>query len=189
MINNPIHNKIDVAIVIISIATSIFISCSNNNTKTIATTDRKNLPQITADSITTIISDSGIIRYRIFTNKWDVFDKKDTPYWDFPIGIRFERFASDLSIDAEVECNKAVYYNKIELWKLNNNVKAVNLSGEEFYTNELYWDQKKEKVYSDSAIKIIQKDKIIEGVGFESNQTFTKYVIRRPKGVIPIDKE
>ena len=79
MINNPIHNKIDVAIVIISIATSIFISCSKNNTKTIATTDRKNLPQITADSITTIISDSGIIRYRIFTNKWDVFDKKDTP--------------------------------------------------------------------------------------------------------------
>ena len=178
MINNPIHNKIDVAIVIITIATSIFISCSNNNTKTIATTDRKNLPQITADSITTIISDSGIIRYRIFTNKWDVFDKKDTPYWDFPIGIRFERFASDLSIDAEVECNKAIYYNKIELWKLNNNVKAVNLR-----------DQKKEKVYSDSAIKIIQKDKIIEGVGFESNQTFTKYVIRRPKGVIPIDKE
>ena len=72
-----------------------------------------------------------------------------------------------------MECNKAIYYNKIELWKLNNNVKAVNLSGEEFYTNELYWDQKKEKVYSDSAIKIIQKDKIIEGVGFESNQKFT----------------
>ena len=88
-----------------------------------------------------------------------------------------------------MKCDRAIYYNKLELWKLNDNVKAINLSGEQFLTNELFWDQKKEKVYSDSAIKIIQSDKIIEGFGFESNQTFTKYIIRHPKGVIPIDKE
>ena len=189
MHNKKTHNRIDVTIVFFTIVTSIFISCNGNKIQNTATIDRKNLPQITADSITTIISDSGIIRYRIFADKWDVYDKKDTPYWDFPIGIQFERFASDLSIDAEVKCDRATYYNKLELWKLNDNVKAVNLSGEQFLTNELFWDQKKEKVYSDSAIKIIQSDKIIEGFGFESNQTFTKYIIRHPKGVIPIDKE
>lgn len=183
------HKKIDVAIVIFTIVTSIFISCDKHKNNKIIATDRKNLPQVTADSITTIISDSGIIRYRIFAYKWDIYDRKDTPYWDFPYGIRFERFASNLIVDAEVECDKAIYYNQLELWKLNDNIKAVNLQGEQFYTNELFWDQKKEKVYCDSAIKIIQSDRIIEGFGFESNQTFTKYTIRHPKGVIPIDKE
>ena len=59
---------------------------------------------------------------------------------------------------------------------------------EEFYTNELYWNQKDEHVYSDSAIIIIQKDRKIYGVGFESNQTFSRYSIRQPKGTIPIEE-
>ena len=99
--------------------------------------------------------------------------------------------ASKLGIEslyAEIECDKAIYYSKLELWKLNDNIEATNLNQEEFYTNELYWNQKEERVYSDSAITIIQKDRKIFGIGFESNQTFSRYSIRQPKGTIPIEE-
>ena len=76
----------------------------------------------------------------------------------------------------------------MEIWKLNNKIEATNLAKEEFYTNELYWDQKNKQVHSDSAITIIQKERKIYGIGFESNQTFTQYSIRQPKGVIPIEE-
>ena len=102
--------------------------------------------------------------------------------------MRFERFDENYNIDAEIECNRAIYYSKLELWRLNDNVEATNLNHEEFYTNELYWDQKEERVYSDSAITIIQKERKILGVGFESNQTFSRYSIRQPKGTIPIEE-
>ena len=167
---------------------ALFFSCQTKHEMTESVTDIKNTPQVYADSITTIVSDSGIIRYRIIAPEWYVYEKADTPYWDFPNGLRFERFDENYKVDAEIECDRAVYYSKLELWKLNDNVEATNLNKEEFYTNELYWDQKEERVDSDSAITIIQKERKILGVGFESNQTFSRYSIRQPKGTIPIEE-
>ena len=167
---------------------ALFFSCQTKHEMTESVTDIKNTPQVYADSITTIVSDSGIIRYRIIAPEWYVYEKADTPYWDFPNGLRFERFDENYKVDAKIECDRAVYYSKLELWKLNDNVEATNLNKEEFYTNELYWDQKEERVYSDSAITIIQKERKILGVGFESNQTFSRYSIRQPKGTIPIEE-
>ena len=167
---------------------ALFFSCQTKHEMTESVTDIKRTPQVYADSITTIVSDSGIIRYRIIAPDWYVYEKADTPYWDFPNGLRFERFDENYNIDAEIECNRAIYYSKLELWRLNDNVEATNLNHEEFYTNELYWDQKEERVYSDSAITIIQKERKILGVGFESNQTFSRYSIRQPKGTIPIEE-
>ena len=167
---------------------ALFFSCQTKHEMTESVTDIKNTPQVYADSITTIVSDSGIIRYRIIAPEWYVYEKADTPYWDFPNGLRFERFDENYKVDAEIECDRAVYYSKLELWKLNDNVEATNLNKEEFYTNELYWDQKEKRVYSDSAITIIQKERKILGVGFESNQTFSRYSIRQPKGTIPIEE-
>ena len=45
-----------------------------------------------------------------------------------------------------------------------------------------------ERVYSNGKIKITQQDKIIYGQGFESNQTFTKYLIKKPEGIFPIEE-
>ena len=167
---------------------ALFFSCQTKHEMTESVTDIKSTPQVYADSITTIVSDSGIIRYRIIAPDWYVYEKADTSYWDFPNGLRFERFDEKSKIDAEIECDRAIYYSKLELWRLNDNVEATNLNHEEFYTNELYWDQKEERVYSDSAITIIQKERKILGVGFESNQTFSRYSIRQPKGTIPIEE-
>ena len=151
--------------------------------------DRSMTPQLSAYAITTIVSDSGIIRYRISSNEWKVYDKADTPYWDFPKGLHFERFDKNYLVDAQITCKQAIYLQNEELWELNDSVRATNLNGERFETQQLFWDQKKQRVYSDSLIRIIQEDKIIIGVGFESNQTFTRYDIHNPTGMFPIDSE
>lgn len=174
------------------IVTLWFFACCSGGNKpqlTQSISQRKLTPQLYADSITTIVSDSGIIRYRVTAPQWHVYDKADTPYWDFPLGLRFERFDTKYNIDAEIECDKGIYYSDLELWKLNGNVKAINLNGEKFLTEELFWNQKEETVYSDSAIAIIQKGQTIYGIGFHSNQTFTKYSIRRPTGAFPIEED
>lgn len=184
-------NKHSVAIIFFMIATLVLFNCCNKNKTplTQSITERRYTPRLYADSVTTIVSDSGIIRYRITTKTWSVYDQTDTPFWEFPDGLRFERFNESYEIDAEIECRRAIYYNELELWKLNDSVRATNLDGEKFATEELYWNQKDEKVYSDSTITIIQKDKRIIGIGFESNQTFSRYTIRQPKGILPIDNE
>ena len=49
-------------------------------------------------------------------------------------------------------------------------------------------DQKEEKVYSDKYIRIQEDDKIITGIGFESNQNMTQYKIFNSQGVFPVSE-
>ena len=148
--------------------------------------DRKAMAVLAGDEVTTLISASGITRYRIKAPKWLVFDKADTPYWEFPQGIYLEKFNMELEAEATVEADYAYYNEPAQRWTLRGNVKALNLQGEQIETPLLYWDQKEESVYSDSSIVIIREASIIQGIGFRSNQEMTQYTILRPTGVFPI---
>ena len=151
-----------------------------------AVSDRKAMAVLEAEDVMTIVSDSGVTRYRIKAPKWRVYDKADTPYWEFPDGIFLEKFNLQLESDATIEADYAYYNEPAQLWMLKGNVKALNLNGEQFEAPLLYWSQKEERVYSDSSIVITREASIIKGVGFRSNQSMTQYTILKPTGVIPI---
>ena len=153
-----------------------------------AIVDRAAIAVLEATDVNTIISDSGIIRYRIKAPMWKVFDKADTPYWEFPDGIYLEKFNLKLEADATIEADYAHYDEPAQRWTLKGNVKAVNLEGEQFETPLLFWEQKSESVYSDSTIVITRETSIIKGVGFRSNQEMTQYTILRPTGVFPLEE-
>jgi hypothetical protein len=52
----------------------------------------------------------------------------------------------------------------------------------------MYWDQKEEKIYSDSYIKIEQADQVTEGIGFEANQNLTLWQINNTKGIFAVEE-
>ena len=163
-------------------------ACENDYKPRIsAIADRAAVPSLKADTVTTLISDSGITRYRITTPRWEIYDKANPTYWEFPQGVYIERFAENLSTEASLEADYAFYNEKEQIWHLKGNVHALNLKGEEFSTPELYWSQKDETVYSDTIMEIKKSTSIIKGIGFRSNQQMTEYTILQPTGVFPID--
>lgn len=170
-----------------AIAICFFFSCSEGNEVVDISSDPSMMARLTATDVTTLVSDSGITRYRVDAKVWKVFDRVEDPYWDFPEGIHFDRFDPDMNVDAEIESKKAVYYTTRKFWDLQDSVHAMNLKGEHFECDQLFWDEKAERVYTNGKVKITQQDKIIYGKGFESNQTFTKYVIKKPEGIFPIE--
>lgn len=168
----------------------LFSSCSGKRKELgAAITERDSLPVMDTRGVTTLISDSGITRYRINTEEWLVFDRKIPPYWAFEKGVYLEKFDSLFQVEASIKADTAYFYNKEELWKLMGHVDIKNLKGERFNTDLLYWDQRKQKVYSDRFIRIDQPDRIITGRGFESNQQMTVYTILQPEGVLYFDEE
>jgi LPS export ABC transporter protein LptC len=72
---------------------------------------------------------------------------------------------------------------------LKNQVNVVNLQQEELSSDELFWDQNKQKIYTSKFVTIKRKNEIIYGDGFESNETFTKYRILNPKGRVHLKKD
>jgi len=165
-------------------------SCTEEKQEKIAAiVDRSAMPKLHAMEITTVISDSGITRYRISAPQWDVYDRANQPYWEFPSGVHFEKFELNLNVAANIHSKYAKFLENEQLWELKGNVRATNLQGELFEIEQLFWNQRDERSYSDSLIKITQTKHIITGIGFESNQAMTKYTITKPQGIFPIEEE
>jgi LPS export ABC transporter protein LptC len=166
----------------------LFICCSKGKNETVASfSDRAEIPVLKTTNVVTMISDSGITRYRISAPEWAIYDKAQEPYWNFPKGIKFERFDGDFQTDANIISDEAIYFENKKLWELTGNVKATNLKGEIFETDKLFWSQAEERIYSSEAVTITQSDKIIHGIGFNSNQTLSKYEISKVNGIFPLN--
>ena len=98
-----------------------------------------------------------------------------------------EKFDTLFRIDASIKADTAYYYEIKKLWELKGNVQILSQRGDKFETQQLFWDEKKEKVYSDKFIRIEQEDKSITGYGFESNQELTEYEIKNTTGMFTIE--
>ncbi len=169
---------------------SLLFSCQSSvHEKFGVDVDPIELPRLHSLDVTTLISDSGITRYKIYTPEWNIFEKTGEPYWEFPLGVHFERFNESLVVDANIHADYAKFLEKQKIWELKGNVQATNIQGEMFETEQLFWNQNTEKIYSDSIITITQPDYIITGKGFESNQEMTKYQVKQTQGVIPVNEE
>lgn len=167
-----------------------FVSCSKEvRLRADAIQDRSIVPVLEAGQVTTLISDSGITRYRITADRWDVYDKASPSYWEFTQGIYLEKFNENLEVEASLQADYAKYLDSEELWQLLGHVHAVNEKGEEFDTPELYWNQQTQKIYSDSSITIARSSSVIQGIGFVSDQTMSQYTILQPTGFFPIEDD
>jgi LPS export ABC transporter protein LptC len=163
------------------------VSCGKEKTEVVHIAfDPESTYTMKTTNVTELISDSGLIRYRIKAAEWYFYDKAAEPYWIFPKGFYVEKFDSLLNKEGSLKADTAYYYYKKELWELIGAVRINSLKGEQFDTEHLFFNQKTEKVYSDQYIRIEQADKIITGIGFESNMEMTKYDVFNSQGVFPL---
>lgn len=182
----------NITILLIAIVMLFFYTAcgSRDNSMIDIKYDPETTPSMNTDSVTTLISDSGITRYKLVTENWQVFDKAKEPFWYFPEGIYIERFDSVFQVEAKILADTAWNFTEKKLWRLKGNVDIRNMEGEMFLSDELFWDQQSQKVYSDKYIEIKRGDTELKGYGFESNQEMTEYRIFRPHdGKIPFREE
>lgn len=151
--------------------------------------DRSKMPLLHTFDASSLISDSGITRYKVISKEWLIFDKSNEPYWYFPQGLYVEKFDSLLQVEGSIRADTAYFFDQRKLWKLIGNVHVMNLNGEQFTTNLLFWDQNLQKIYSDSFITITQPERIIFGYGFESNESMTIYRINKSSGTFLVNED
>ncbi|MCC8174852.1 MAG: LPS export ABC transporter periplasmic protein LptC [Bacteroidales bacterium] len=177
------------AAIAVALAACTLGSCGDDDTERVNNVaDLEYVPTMTTVNVATFISDSGYTRYHITAPIWYVFDEARTPRWTFPEGLFLEKYDNLFRQEATLRADSAVYFSQRKLWRLDSNVRMRNVAGDRFLTQQLFWDQNARKVYSDSFIHIERSDRIIEGYGFESNETMTRYTIRRPSGIFPVDE-
>lgn len=147
------------------------------------------MPTMTTRNIATLISDSGVTQYRIVAPLWEVYDEGERPYWRFPEGIFLKKFDRKFNVIATIAADSATYFKNEGLWRLDGRVEVTKVPRELFLSQQVFWDQTRGIVYSDSFIHIENATHMMEGVGFTAKQDFSQYRITRPLGIFPADRD
>ncbi len=145
-------------------------------------------PTMSTADVNTFISDSGYTRYFISSPLWQIYEDAPERYWHFPSGLELEQYDLQLRPASHLRCDSARYFADRHLWRLDGHVVMVNTSRDTFLTQQVFWDQTRREVYSDSFIHITRADRIIEGYGFTSNESMTQFSVNRPTGIFPAQR-
>lgn len=145
-------------------------------------------PTMQTFDVNTFISDSGYTRYHITSPLWGMYEDAAEPFWKFPDGLFLEQYDRDLNPTSSIRCDSARYLSQKRIWRLDGNVVMINTAGDSFLTQQVFWDQVRREVYSDSFIHIVRSDRIIEGYGFTSNEPMTSYTVNKPTGIFPSNR-
>lgn len=147
------------------------------------------MPSMVTHNVNTLISDSGVTQYKIVAPVWYVYDEVDTPYWLFPEGLYLQKYDPSFNVIATVAADSARFFRVQKLWRLDGNVEMTKAPKDLFLSPRVFWDQRRQRLYSDTFIHIENATHVLEGTGFESNERLTEYRILHPTGIFPINKE
>lgn len=149
--------------------------------------DPAKMPTMKSEKVATLISDSGITQYKIVTPLWLVYEEVDTPYWHFPKGLYLKKFDRNFNVIATVACDSAKYFKMQKLWKLDGNVELTKAPKDLFQTQQLFWNEREHRIYSDRFIHIETPTHVLEGSGFWSDERLERYRVIQPTGIFPVN--
>lgn len=171
-------NKIALSCLLIA-----FLSCSDVKEHTApAIHDRDSVSMMTSYGVNTLISDSGVIKYRIVTERWDVNTVKNPSRWSFEKGVFFEQFDEKFHVQAYIQADTAWYYDQKKLWHLRGRVRIRNINGLIYQSEELFWDGIKHELYSNVYSKVTTPERSMEGTRFLSDEQMRHYTVSNSKG-------
>ena len=151
--------------------------------------NRDSLPVLKSYGISTLISDSGIIRYKIIAEDWFVYDRTTPHRWSFEKGLFLEKFDQQFHVEAYINCDTAYYYEEIRTWELRGRVLVKNTKGETFKTSLLYWDMNTHIIHSPAYMKVDGIEQDLDGYNFRSNEQMTDYIIHSSSGAFPMGED
>ncbi|MBR9861640.1 LPS export ABC transporter periplasmic protein LptC [bacterium] len=172
---------------------AFFVSCdskySADDLADLAKTDEA-LSVETATGVSIVYTDSGIMRAKIFAPLMKRYPDAEDPYLEMPDGVKAVFYNERGEVQSTLVGNYAINYEAKDLITIRDSVRVVNKNDEEIKSDELHWDKKERKIYSDKDVRIRERnEKILYGKGFESNETFTKYRIKQLTGTVLINQE
>ncbi|MDD7318856.1 MAG: LPS export ABC transporter periplasmic protein LptC [Prevotella sp.] len=159
------------------------VACESGTEHTApAITDRDSVALMITYGVNTLISDSGVMKYRIVAEEWEINQNRNPSRWTFRNGLFLEEFDKNFHVEAYLQADTAYYYDVKRLWELRGRVRVRTKDGMRFMSEELFWDQNNHELYSNRHSRLITPTRELEGSYFLSDERLTHYIITNSKG-------
>ena len=110
-------------ILLIAISQLLFMSCQEQKEHIApAISPRDSVAMMTSYGVNTMISDSGVMKYRIVAERWEINQTRNPSRWIFDRGIFLEQFDEKFHVEAYIQSDTAYFYDVMKLWELRGRV-------------------------------------------------------------------
>lgn len=166
----------------------LLIACENSLKEVAEVTDQFKTAVETIKKANIVYSEQANVRVELEAPLL-LRHKTKKPYIEFPKGLQVTFYDEELQISSTLTADHAIRYEKEQRTVLTNNVVWENIQKKEkLETEELVWNEHKQKIASEKFVKISTPTEIVFGEGFTANQDFSRYQIKKLKGTIQVDE-
>lgn len=168
----------------------LLFSCADEDMGKASASDETLMTEYSED-LSVVMSQNGRRSYHFVTPLLEGYTQAREPYREFRKGVKITTYKNDslTTVDAILTANYAIYYEKRELWEAKGNVVVEKSDGKTLYTQQLFWNARTKKIYSNVDSKIVQNNgrDVFIGEGFESDEEFKDWRFRRMKGRMEVE--
>ncbi len=167
-------------------AISLFYNCGPKSEEVIEIQEYVG-PIFEIGKATTYYSDSAVVKMKMQAPIQLVFGNSDR---EFPDGLFLEFFDKNGDPTSTLKADYCYYTRKEDLYKATGNVVIEEIrTKDRLDTEELYWNLKKEEVFTDKFVRIEKDGELHIGDGLEAKQDFSYWKILNSKGTISLEEE
>lgn len=147
-----------------------------------AVNERDSAAMMETYGINMLISDSGVIKYRIVTERSIMNQNINPKRTIFDRGVFMTQFDEKFHVQSYIQCDTAYRYDELRIFELRGHVRINTKNGLKFRGEELFWDQSKHEYYSNKYSYLETPERTLEGKYFCSDENMRKYYVSNSKG-------
>ncbi len=166
----------------------LLVSCEKK-IDVIKNADILTFPSVTGKNIETVFTDSGKVQLILSAPLIETYSNRDEPYSEFRFGLSIAFYEGHKDPIASATAKYARYTDKKKLWELKDSVVVINEANEKLETEQLFWDEDKDLIFTDRFVKITREDQTIMGTGFESDSRLSSPEIKKVTATILLHDE
>lgn len=146
----------------------------------------KELPLEVGSNITINYTDSGFLKAKIFAPLLERYASENRMETEMRQGITAYFYESNGRVTSYIKSKYAIRNERERTLIARKDVIVINNKGDTLRTEELIWDEKTDRIFSEKFVKISSPDRIILGSGLESNTAFSKFRVLNITGIISL---
>lgn len=172
----------------VGLASLAWLGCENDMAKVQELIKKEQVQVETGRDVEIVYSELGNVKARVIAPRMDKHYGEE-PSTEFLEGLTVYNYGDSLKLVSKMQANYGISYESKEEILVRDDVILVNTEGEKLNSEELTWSRKKKMIYSDKFVKITTPEEIIVGEGFEANEDFSEYTIKKITGRFSVEAD
>lgn len=163
-------------------------ACVNDPAEVAAFQDRFDPRMEIATEVKIMYSDSAVLKVIVAAPTMHNFTDPGEQRQEFPDGLHVTFLDEQEDTSSTLVANWGVYLRRENRIVVRDSVVWESVDLQRLETEELNWDEKEERIFTNKFVVLRQPDYLIYGYGLEADQDFENATVLQVSGRVPVER-